>query len=54
MFRSIGPTELLIIAAIVVLLFGGKKIPELFKGMADAVREFKKASKVTDSDRSES
>lgn len=49
MFQSVGPTELLIIAAIVVLLFGGKKIPELFKGMADAVKEFKKASKVTDS-----
>ena len=50
MFRSIGPTELLIIAAVVVLLFGGKKIPELFKGLADAVKEFKKASKDTDAD----
>ncbi len=45
MLQSIGTTEWLIIALIVVLLFGGKKIPELFKGLAEAVREFKKASK---------
>lgn len=43
--QSIGLTEWLIIALIVVLLFGGKKIPELFKGMAEAMKEFKKASK---------
>lgn len=48
MFRSIGTTELLIIAFIVLLLFGGKKIPEFFKGMAEAVKEFKKTSKDTD------
>lgn len=45
MLQSIGITEWLIIALIVVLLFGGKKIPELFKGLAEAMREFKKASK---------
>lgn len=44
MFQSIGLTEWLIIALIVLLLFGGKKIPELFKGLSEAVREFKKAS----------
>jgi sec-independent protein translocase protein TatA len=48
MLRSIGTTEWLIIALIVLLLFGGKKIPELFKGLAEAVKEFKKASKDTD------
>lgn len=48
MFRSIGTTELIIIAAVVLLLFGGKKIPEFFKGLGDAVKEFKKASKDTD------
>ncbi len=47
MLQSIGPTEWLIIAFIVLLLFGGKKIPEFFKGLGDAVREFKKASKDT-------
>ncbi len=45
MLQSIGVTEWLIIALIVVLLFGGKKIPELFKGLAEAIKEFKKASK---------
>ena len=45
MLQSIGVTEWLIIALIVVLLFGGKKIPELFKGLAEALREFKRASK---------
>lgn len=49
MLQSIGITEWLIIALIVVLLFGGKKIPELFKGLAEAIREFKKASKDSDS-----
>ncbi len=53
MFRSIGTTELLIIAAVVVLLFGGKKIPELFKGLADAVKEFRKASKDTNKEQTE-
>lgn len=45
MFRSLGTTELLIIAAVIVVLFGGKKIPEFFRGLSDAVREFKKSSK---------
>lgn len=48
MFQSIGSTEWIIIAFIVLLLFGGKKIPEFFKGMGDAVKEFKKASKDPD------
>lgn len=45
MLQSIGVTEWLIIALIVLLLFGGKKIPELFKGLGEAVKEFKKATK---------
>jgi len=48
MFRSIGTTEWIIIAVIVLLLFGGKKIPEFFKGIGEAVKEFKKSSKDTD------
>ena len=48
MLRSIGTTELLIIAFIVILLFGGKKIPEFFKGMGDSIKEFKQASKDDD------
>ena len=45
MIKGIGTTELLIIALIIVLLFGGKKIPELFRGFAEAIREFKKGVK---------
>jgi len=42
---KIGITEILIILVIVVLLFGGRKIPELFKGIGQGMKEFKKASK---------
>ncbi|HJY98806.1 MAG TPA: twin-arginine translocase TatA/TatE family subunit [Patescibacteria group bacterium] len=48
MLRSIGTTEWIVIAVIVLLLFGGKKIPEFFKGLGEAVREFKKSSKDTE------
>jgi sec-independent protein translocase protein TatA len=44
MFDSIGGSEWLIILLIIVLLFGGKKIPELFKGVGEAVKEFKKST----------
>ena len=37
----IGMTELIIIALIVLLLFGGKKIPELMSGLGKGVRSFK-------------
>ena len=45
MLPSLGISEWLIIAFIIVLLFGGKKIPELFRGIGQAFREFKKATK---------
>lgn len=48
MFRSIGTTELIVIGVIVLLLFGGKKIPEFFKGLGESVKEFKKAAKDSD------
>ena len=47
MLQSIGVTEWLIIALIVILLFGSKKIPELFRSLGEAIREFKKAAKDT-------
>ncbi len=51
MLQSIGPTEWIVVGVVILLLFGGKKIPEFFKGLGDAVKEFKKASKdSTDSD----
>ncbi|SET23249.1 twin-arginine translocase TatA/TatE family subunit [Prevotella sp. kh1p2] len=37
----IGSTEIIIIALIVLLLFGGKKIPELMKGLGKGVKSFK-------------
>ncbi len=39
--------ELLLIAFVVILLFGAKRIPELFKGLGSGVREFKDATKET-------
>jgi len=45
MFRSIGTTEWIVIAVILLVLFGGKKIPEFFKGLGESIREFKKAAK---------
>lgn len=48
-----GVQELLIILAIVVLLFGAKKIPELFRGMGEGMKEFKKASKEDKEEESE-
>ena len=40
-----GSTEIIIIVLIVVLLFGGRKIPELMKGIGQGMKEFKKATK---------
>jgi sec-independent protein translocase protein TatA len=42
---KIGVTEIILILLVLVLLFGGKKIPELFKGIGQGMKEFKKASK---------
>ena len=41
LFFNLGPTERLVIALVVLLLFGGKKIPELMKGMGKGVKSFK-------------
>ena len=40
--------EILVILVVVLLLFGGKKIPELMKGLGTGINEFKKASKGED------
>ena len=45
MLRSIGLPELLIILAVAVLLFGGKKIPEVAKGLGEGIRNFKNSLK---------
>lgn len=40
----ISPFHIIVIILVIALLFGGKKIPELMKGIGEGVREFKKAS----------
>ena len=41
----LGTTEIIIIAAVVLLLFGGTKLPELMRGLGKGIREFKDASR---------
>jgi sec-independent protein translocase protein TatA len=41
----VGPWQIVLVIAIVVLLFGGKKIPELMKGIGSGIKEFKDATK---------
>jgi len=51
---GLGGTEILVIALVVLLLFGGKKIPELMKGLGTGVKSFKDGMKgVTDLDEDE-
>ncbi len=45
-----GPQEIILILIIVLLLFGGRKIPELMKGLGKGMKEFKKASNEDDDD----
>ena len=44
MLPSVGPTELIIVLTIILLLFGAKRIPELAKGLGTGIREFKKGT----------
>lgn len=44
----IGPWQVILIVAIALLLFGGKKIPELMKGLGTGIKEFKDAAKGDD------
>lgn len=46
---GLGMKEVLIIAILVLLLFGGKKIPELMRGLGSGIKEFKKSVKEDDS-----
>jgi sec-independent protein translocase protein TatA len=46
---KLGALEIILILAVVLLLFGGKKIPELMKGLGKGMKEFKDASKGEDS-----
>jgi len=44
----IGPWQIAIVVLVVLLLFGGKKIPELMRGLGSGIKEFKDASKEDD------
>jgi sec-independent protein translocase protein TatA len=43
MFQNLGLSEILVIAIVLMVLFGGQKFPELAKGIAQAMREFRTA-----------
>jgi sec-independent protein translocase protein TatA len=48
MFLAVGPWQIVLVVLVVLLLFGGKKIPELMKGLGSGIKEFKEASKEDD------
>lgn len=48
-----GPWQVIAILVVALLLFGGKKIPELMKGLGKGVKEFKDASSTDEADKSE-
>lgn len=45
MLRNIGTTEIIVVALVLLILFGGKKLPELAHGLAESIKEFRKAFK---------
>jgi sec-independent protein translocase protein TatA len=50
---GLGPTELIVILIILLVLFGGSKLPGLAKGLGQSIKEFKKATKEeTDAEKS--
>lgn len=53
LFSFAGP-EMIVIALIVLLLFGGKKVPELMKGLGKGIREFNNAKNSIESEIKES
>ena len=42
---SLGPWEIVLILLVIILIFGGKKIPELARGFGKGLREFKKTTR---------
>lgn len=44
---GVAPSELIVVVAIALLLFGGKKIPELMRGLGTGIKEFKQATRDT-------
>ncbi len=50
LFGPIGPTELLLILLIVIIIFGARKLPDLGKSLGDGIRNFKKSMNTKDED----
>jgi sec-independent protein translocase protein TatA len=50
---AMGPWQIVLIALAILLLWGGKKIPELMKGLGGGIKEFKKASREDDDSQKE-
>lgn len=50
---NIGATEIIIIVLVLLLLFGGRKIPELMKGLGEGIKQFKKGMSGDDNDKNE-
>jgi len=46
----IGPPQIILIVLVILLLFGGKKIPELMRGLGTGIKEFKNATKPEESE----
>ena len=53
MFGSFGAQELLIIFAIIMVLFGAKRLPEMARGLSESIREFRGATSEENNDRKE-
>ncbi len=47
-FLAVGPWQVVIVVFAILLLFGGKKIPELMRGLGSGIKEFKDATKEDD------
>lgn len=51
LLAGLGPTEIILILVALLLLFGGRKIPELMRGMGRGMKEFEDARKGSDADK---
>ncbi|GGE18208.1 twin-arginine translocase TatA/TatE family subunit [Psychroflexus salis] len=49
----VGPWQIAVVVVLILLLFGGKKIPELMRGLGSGIKEFKDASKEENEDKTE-
>jgi sec-independent protein translocase protein TatA len=53
MFGSLGPTELILILLIVIIIFGARKLPELGKSVGEGIKNFKKSMRAGEEDKDE-